>query len=129
MNVSKNNVINIKSSRKNDKSNFFVTVLNSLQNSWNFFFIYWSKLRDLWKKNTKRIQRSEYWADDQFLLFFEEIQEKSQKKKQSDAYLQLTIQKHLDQADKMRTVEHLYSMLLIFTETFEFLSNQIDSQT
>ena len=43
-------------------------------------------------------------------------------------YLQSTIQKHLDQADKMRTVEHLYSILLISTETFGFLSNQTDSQ-
>ena len=76
----------------------------------------------------KRIQRSEHRTDDQLSSLFKRIQEQSQKE-QSDAYLQLIVQKHLDQSDKMRTVEHLYSMLLIFTKTFEFLSNQADSQT
>ena len=37
LNVSRNNVINMKSSRKNDESSFFITVLNSLQSSWKLF--------------------------------------------------------------------------------------------
>ena len=62
-----------------------------------------------------------------FRLFLKKFKNKV-KKKQSNVYLQSTVQKHLDQIDKMKTVEHLYSMFLIFTEIFEFLSNQIDSQ-
>ena len=84
-------------------------------------------MKDLWKEDARRTQRSEHRADDQLPFLFKEIQEQSQKK-QFNAYLQSTVQKHLDQTDKRRTVEHLYSMLLIFIETFEFLSNQINSQ-
>ena len=46
LNVSRNNVTNIKSSRRNNELSFFVTVLVSLQNSWKFFFICWLKLKD-----------------------------------------------------------------------------------
>ena len=84
-------------------------------------------MKDLWKKDVKRIQKSEHWANDQLSSLFKEIQKESQKK-QSNAYLQSTVQKHLNQIDKIKTVEHLYSMLLIFTEIFEFLSNQVDLQ-
>ena len=127
LNVSRNNVMNIKSRKKNDESSFFVTVLNSLQNSWKFFLHMLIEversLKRRCEKNTK-IGTSRRWST---LVFFKEIQKQSQKN-QSNAYLQLTVQKHLDQMNKMRTVEYLYSMLLIFIETFEFLLNQTDSQ-
>ena len=37
LNVSRNNVMNMKLSKRNDESSFFVTVLSSLQSSWKFF--------------------------------------------------------------------------------------------
>ena len=81
----------------------------------------------LLKKNAKKIRKLGHRADDQFPLLFKEIQEQSQKE-QSNAYLQSTVQKHFDQINKIKTIEHLYSMLLIFIKTFEFLSNQADLQ-
>ena len=126
-NISRSNMMNLKSLRKNDKSNFFVTVLNSLQSLWkSFLHILIEAKRSLkirYEKNTE-IKTSNKWST---FVFFKRILEQSQKK-QSDAYLQSTVLKHIDQIDKMKTVEHLYSMLVIFRKTFEFLSNQVDSR-
>ena len=64
-NVSRNNVMNMKSSRKNDESNFFIIVLNSLQNSWKLFLHMLIEaersLKRRCKKNTK-IKTSSRWS-------------------------------------------------------------------
>ena len=65
LNISKNNVMNIKSSKRNDESSFFVTVLDSLQSSWkSFFHILIEVERSLKRrceKNTK-IRTSSRWS-------------------------------------------------------------------
>ena len=65
LNVSRNNMINMKLSRRNDKSSFFVTVLDSLQSSWKFFFHMLIEaersLKRRYEKNTK-IRTSSKWS-------------------------------------------------------------------
>ena len=65
LNISRNNVMNIKSSRRNNESSFFVTVLDPLPSSWKFFLhILIEAGRSLKKrceKNTK-IRTSSRWS-------------------------------------------------------------------
>ena len=65
LNVSRNNVMNMKSSKRNDESSFFVTVLNSLQSSWKFFFHILIEVKRFLKrrceKNTK-VKISSRWS-------------------------------------------------------------------
>ena len=70
LNVSRNNVMNMKSSRKNDESSFFVTVLDSLQSSWkSFLHMLIEAERSLKRRCEKniKIRTSSRWS---ILVFF-----------------------------------------------------------
>ena len=43
----------------------------------DLFFIYWSKLKNLWKEDTKRVQKSRHRINDQFAPLSGKIQEQS----------------------------------------------------
>ena len=64
-NVSRNNVMNIKLSKRNNKSSFFVTVLDSLQSSWKSFLHMLieaeKSLKRKYEKSTK-IRTSSRWS-------------------------------------------------------------------
>ena len=87
LNVSKNKVTNIKSLRRNDKLSFFVTVLNSLQNSWkkNFHMLIEAErsLKRRFEKNIK-IKTSSRWSISAF--FFKEFKNKVRKNNQIRTY-------------------------------------------
>ena len=65
LNVSRNNVMNMKSSKRNDESSSFITVLNPLQSSWKSFLHMLieveKSLRKRCEKNTK-IRTSSRWS-------------------------------------------------------------------
>ena len=90
LNVSKNNVTNIKSSKRNNESSSFVTVLDPLQSSWKLFLHILIEAEKFLKKRCEKnikIKTSSRWSTS---TFFKRIQKKSQKE-QSNAYLQSTV--------------------------------------
>ena len=80
LNVSRNNVMNMKSSRKNDELSFFVTVLDSLQSSWKSFLHMLIEterpLKRRYEKNTK-IRTSSRWST--FAFFWKNSRTKSER--------------------------------------------------
>ena len=80
LNVSRNNVMNMKSSKRNDESSFFVTVLNSLQSSWKSFLHMLIEaersLKRKCEKNTK-IKISSRWST--FAFFWKNSRTKSER--------------------------------------------------
>ena len=80
LNVSRNNVMNMKSSRKNNELSSFITVLNLLQSSWKFFFHMLIEderpLKRKCEKNTK-IRTSNRWSS--LASFWKNLRTKSEK--------------------------------------------------
>ena len=80
LNVSRNNVMNIKSSKRNDELSFFIIVLSSLQSLWKSFLYMLIEverfLKRKCKKNTK-IRTSSRWST--LVFFWKNSRTKSEK--------------------------------------------------